>query len=104
MKLKARFSNEVGLFSRGYGMRKSLGVFVCSNNHLNKLIKLCKAAKKKGIDTTIFFTHLGILSPKLVKKTMSPRPGMPRLSKIVTAMWYFEVGRQKWKISKILRF
>jgi hypothetical protein len=42
-------------------MRKSLGVFVSSNNHLDKLIKLCKAAKKKGIDTTIFFTHLGIL-------------------------------------------
>ena len=42
-------------------MRKSLGVFVSSNNHLDKLIKLCKAAKKKGIDTTIFFTHLGTL-------------------------------------------
>jgi len=42
-------------------MRKSLGVFVSSNNHLDKLIKLCKATKKKGIDTTIFFTHLGTL-------------------------------------------
>jgi len=42
-------------------MKKSLGVFVSSDNHLDKLIKLCKAAKKGGIDTTIFFTHLGTL-------------------------------------------
>lgn len=42
-------------------MAKSLGIFVSSDQHLDKIIKLCKAAKKKDIDVTIFFTHLGTL-------------------------------------------
>jgi hypothetical protein len=43
-------------------MAKSLGVFVSSDKHLDKIIKLCQAAKKKGdVEVTIFFTHLGTL-------------------------------------------
>jgi hypothetical protein len=42
-------------------MAKSLGVFVSSDNHLDKIIKLCKAAKKKEVMVNIFFTHRGIL-------------------------------------------
>jgi hypothetical protein len=43
-------------------MAKSLGVFVSSNKHLDKIIKLCQAAKKKGdVEVTIFFSHLGTL-------------------------------------------
>jgi hypothetical protein len=43
-------------------MAKSLGVFVSSNKHLDKIIKLCRAAKKKGdVEVTIFFSHLGTL-------------------------------------------
>ena len=43
-------------------MAKSLGVFVSSNEHLDKVIKLCQAAKKKGdVEVTIFFSHLGTL-------------------------------------------
>ena len=43
-------------------MAKSLGVFVNSNEHLEKVIKLCQAAKKKGdVEVTIFFSHLGTL-------------------------------------------
>jgi len=43
-------------------MAKSLGVFVGSNEHLDKIIKLCQAAKKKGdVEVTIFFSHLGSL-------------------------------------------
>jgi hypothetical protein len=43
-------------------MAKSLGVFVSSNEHLDKIIKLCQAAKKKGdVEVTIFFSHLGTL-------------------------------------------
>ena len=42
-------------------MSKSLGIFVSSNQHINKIIKLCKAARKKDVDVTIFFTHLGTL-------------------------------------------
>jgi predicted peroxiredoxin len=38
---------------------KSLGVFVSSNQHLDKIIELCKAAKNKDLDVTIFFTHRG---------------------------------------------
>ncbi|NQU13313.1 MAG: peroxiredoxin [Desulfobacteraceae bacterium] len=42
-------------------MAKSLGVFVTSDRHLDKVIDLCKAAKNKGIEATVFFTHLGTL-------------------------------------------
>jgi hypothetical protein len=42
-------------------MAKSLGIFVSSNQHLEKIIQLCKAAKDKNIDVTIFFSHLGTL-------------------------------------------
>ena len=45
-------------------MSKSLGVFVSSDKHLNKIIKLCKAAKKKDVEVTIFFTHFGTLLTK----------------------------------------
>lgn len=42
-------------------MAKSLGLFVSSNEHLDKVIRLCKAAKNKEVEVTIFFTHLGTL-------------------------------------------
>jgi hypothetical protein len=42
-------------------MAGSLGVFVSSNKHLDKVIKLCKAAKNKDVEVTIFFTHRGTL-------------------------------------------
>jgi hypothetical protein len=42
-------------------MAKSLGIFVNSDKHLDKVIALCRAAKKKGIDVTIFFSHFGTL-------------------------------------------
>lgn len=45
-------------------MAKSLGIFVSSNNHLDKVIKLCKAAKKKEVEVSIFLTHLGALLPQ----------------------------------------
>jgi sulfur relay (sulfurtransferase) complex TusBCD TusD component (DsrE family) len=43
-------------------MAKKLGVFVSSDQHLDKLIKLCKAAKAKGdVEVTIFFSHMGTM-------------------------------------------
>ncbi|MDY6973274.1 MAG: DsrE family protein [Thermodesulfobacteriota bacterium] len=51
-------------------MAKSLGIFVTSNDHLDKIIRLCEAAKKKEIEVSIFFTHFGILAtqdPKFVE-------------------------------------
>jgi hypothetical protein len=42
-------------------MGKSLGIFVSSNDHLEKIIKLCRAAKEKDIEVTIFFSHTGTL-------------------------------------------
>jgi hypothetical protein len=42
-------------------MPNSLGIFVSSNKHFDKVIKLCRAAKNKGVNVTLFFTHLGIL-------------------------------------------
>lgn len=42
-------------------MAKSLGVFVSSDKHLDKVIRLTKAARKKDVQVTIFFSHLGTL-------------------------------------------
>ena len=43
-------------------MPKKLGVFVSSDQHLDKVIELCKAAKKKqDVEVTIFFSHVGTL-------------------------------------------
>ena len=42
-------------------MAKSLGVFVSSDKHLDKVIRLAKAARKKDTEVTIFFSHLGTL-------------------------------------------
>lgn len=42
-------------------MTKSLGILVSSDRHLDKIIELCKAAKKKDVEVMLFFTHLGVL-------------------------------------------
>jgi hypothetical protein len=42
-------------------MARTLGVFVSSDRHLDKLIHLCRAAMKKEVEVTIFFSHLGTL-------------------------------------------
>ncbi len=42
-------------------MARSLGIFVSSDQHLDKIIKLCMAAKNNGVKVTLFFTHLGTL-------------------------------------------
>ena len=42
-------------------MARSLGIFVSSDQHLDKLIKLCQAAQEKDVNVTIFFTHQGTL-------------------------------------------
>ena len=40
---------------------KKLGIFVSSDRHLDKIIKLCEAAVEKGVEVIIFFTHRGAL-------------------------------------------
>ena len=42
-------------------MDRTLGILVTCDTHFNKIINLCQAAKKKNINVTIFFTHLGTL-------------------------------------------
>ena len=41
-------------------MKKKLGIYVSSDQHLDKLINLCRAAKKKDVEVNIFFTHIGV--------------------------------------------
>jgi hypothetical protein len=48
-------------------MAKSLGVFVSSDQHLDKVINLCRAAGNRGVEVTVFFSHLG------TKLTQDPR-------------------------------
>ncbi len=40
-------------------MARTLGIYVTSNQHLPQLVKLCRAAKNKGVNVDLFFTHLG---------------------------------------------
>ena len=42
-------------------MAKHLGVLVSSDRHLDKLLELLQAARKKDVEVTIFFTHMGTL-------------------------------------------
>jgi len=40
-------------------MGKTLGIYVSSDVYLDNIIRLCRAAKKKGVKVSIFFTHIG---------------------------------------------
>ena len=40
-------------------MKKTLGIYVTSDRHLDQLMPLCRAAKKKGVTVKVFFTHEG---------------------------------------------
>ena len=40
-------------------MSKKLGLYVTSNQNLDKVIKLCRAARKKDVSVAVFFTHIG---------------------------------------------
>ena len=42
-------------------MAKTLGILASSNRHLDKIIGLCDAARKKRVEVTLFFTHKGTL-------------------------------------------
>ena len=42
-------------------MSRKLGILVTSDQHLDKIIKLCHAANKKDVEVTIFFSHRGTL-------------------------------------------
>jgi len=43
-------------------MARNLGLFVTSDQHLDKVIDMCQAARKKGdVGVTIFFSHRGTL-------------------------------------------
>ena len=71
-------------------MKKKLGIYVSSDQHLEKLINLCRAAKKKGVEVNIFFTHLG------VKLTNYPRFGeLEGLAKMSLCNIAFEAHKQK---------
>jgi|GEM_PF-5012760 len=36
-------------------MSRSLGIYVSSDQHLDKLMELCRAAKRKDIEVRLFF-------------------------------------------------
>jgi Ca2+-binding EF-hand superfamily protein len=49
-------------------MSGSLGIFVSSERHLEKIINICKAANQKEIQFSIFFTHLGTMLTKIPRE------------------------------------
>ena len=38
---------------------KRLGIYVTSDDALEKLLALCRSAKNKGVDISVFLTHIG---------------------------------------------
>ena len=40
-------------------MGKSLGIYVSSDKYLDKVIEVCKAARRQGVEANVFFTHTG---------------------------------------------
>jgi len=40
-------------------MGKTLGIYVSSDEHLDKVVNLCRAAQKKDVRVMAFFTHIG---------------------------------------------
>ena len=69
-------------------MKKKLSIYVSSDQHLEKLINLCRAAKKKHVEVNIFFTHLG------VKLTNHPRFGkLQGLAKMSLCNMAFEAHK-----------
>lgn len=59
-------------------MAKSLGIFVSSDQHLDTIITLCKAADHKGIDVTLFFSHQGTRLTQ--KKKFNELKGLARMT------------------------
>lgn len=60
-------------------MGKKLGIYVSSDEHIDKLIKLCQAAGRKNVEVTIFLTHLGTYltqDPRLVELTDLAKVGL----------------------------
>ncbi len=39
-------------------MEKTLGIYVTSDNEMEKLLNLCRAAKAKGVKVAVFLTHI----------------------------------------------
>lgn len=40
-------------------MNRKLGIYVTSDQHFDKLLRLCRAARKKDVEVSIFLTHIG---------------------------------------------
>jgi len=40
-------------------MAKTLGIYVTSDRYLDMVLHVCRAAKNKGVETHVFFTHTG---------------------------------------------
>ncbi len=59
-------------------MGKKLGIFVTTDKHLDKLIEICRSAKKKEIEILIFFTHLGVMLTQ--KPEFKKLEGLARMS------------------------
>ena len=40
-------------------MEKRLGIYVTSDQEMENLLQLCRAATKKGVKVAVFLTHIG---------------------------------------------
>jgi uncharacterized tellurite resistance protein B-like protein len=87
-------------------MGKKLGLYVSSDEHMEKIIKLCQAAKRKDVEVTLFLTHLG------TNLTQDPRlEELLDLASVSLCKVGYEDRKLKkpvvdlvWRISNILPF
>ena len=72
-------------------MAKTLGIYVSSDRHLDMVISVCEAAKRKGVEAKVFFTHIGT---RLCKD-----PRLNELGKVATIA-LCKVGFEDNKLSR----
>jgi arylamine N-acetyltransferase len=66
-------------------MERKLGIYVTSDQHFEKLLRLCQAAERRHIAVSIFLTHIG------TKLSRNPRFGeLAALAKVALCTVAFE--------------
>ena len=69
-------------------MARRLGIYVTSDQHLDKLLGLCRAARRKNVAVSIFLTHTGTrLSKEPAFKEITD------LAEVALCSVAFEVGK-----------
>ncbi|MGD8369528.1 MAG: hypothetical protein PVG78_17960 [Desulfobacterales bacterium] len=68
-------------------MEKTLGIYVTSDHEMENLLRLCKAARGKGVKVAVFLTHIA------TRLSQDPRFGeLTELAKVALCKVGFEAN------------